>query len=88
MRTLSLTFLAASALVGVIGVASPASAQSYSGNYPVCLKSYGPFDGQDCRFTSIEQCKISASGRPAACFENPYFMPGPPPRERRVRRYY
>lgn len=40
---------------------------------PVCLHVYGPITYDDCRYASIEQCRPSASGRPAACIVNPFY---------------
>jgi hypothetical protein len=72
-------------------VSLPAQAQTYDPRYPVCMTLYsGPFDGGewiDCSFTSLPQCRASASGRAALCGINPYFAPRPPaPAHRRHRR--
>jgi Protein of unknown function (DUF3551) len=82
--TLSLAVLAFVALSG------PAQAQTYDPRYPVCMTLYnGPFGGQwiDCSYTSLPQCRASASGRAATCSINPYFVvrPGEPPRVHRRR---
>ena len=69
MRIPALAMLA----IGAVLVAAPARAQSYDPNYPVCLLIYGPVSYNDCIFTSLAQCKVSASGRPAQCVVNPYF---------------
>lgn len=56
----------------------PARAQTYDPRYPVCMKVYqGPFGGEwiDCSYTSLPQCRASASGRAAMCEMNPYFAP-------------
>jgi len=62
----------------------PAHAQTYDPRYPVCMKLYsGPIDGGewiDCSFTSLPQCRATASGRPAVCDLNPFFAPPPGPR--------
>lgn len=66
MRILALAILT----IAVILTAQRADAQTYSPDYPVCLrwdKSY------DCSFTSLAQCNASASGRTAECYINPYF---------------
>jgi hypothetical protein len=55
----------------------PARAQAYDPRYPVCMKRYqGPFGSEwiDCSFTSLPQCQATASGLPAMCVENPYFV--------------
>ncbi|MGX9426514.1 MULTISPECIES: DUF3551 domain-containing protein [Bradyrhizobium] len=62
-------------LVGVaILAALPAQAQTYDPRYPICMQVFsidGPAIG--CGYTSMAQCKASASGRAAECFANPYF---------------
>lgn len=78
------------AALGAIA-ATPAAAQMYPPDVPVCLQLFGRFNSIECRYTSIAQCNMSASGRPAQCIVNPYFNPGPrqkPRRERKVRREY
>jgi hypothetical protein len=65
---------AASILMFGAMLVKPAQAQSYDPNYPVCLQAYG-INGSyiACGYTSMAQCKMSASGRAAQCIENPYF---------------
>lgn len=58
--------------LGTALAATPAAAQTYGSDYPVCLHVYGPATYYDCRYTSIEQCNMSASGRAAQCVVNPY----------------
>jgi hypothetical protein len=53
-------------------IAGPAAAQTYAPDYPVCMHVYGPATYYECRFTSLEQCAMSASGRSAQCVLNPY----------------
>ena len=70
----------------------PAQAQAYDPRYPVCMKVYsGRFGGEwiDCSYTSLPQCKASASGRAAMCDVNPYFAPleVPAPVRRRHHRH-
>jgi hypothetical protein len=55
-----------------IAAAGPAAAQTYAPGYPVCLHVYGPATYYECRYTSMEQCAITASGRSAQCVPNPY----------------
>ena len=55
---------------------TPAMAQTYYPNYPVCLYVYDfGLNYADCRFTSFAQCNATASGRGATCYANPYFAP-------------
>jgi Protein of unknown function (DUF3551) len=77
-------------LVATIAAAAPASAQTYPPPYPVCMQVWGPLNYYDCSFTSLPQCNLSASGRPAQCLVNPYLASAEPlgPIYRRHRRYY
>jgi hypothetical protein len=62
--------------IGATLAAAPAQAQTYDPDYPVCMEVYAPYGSYlDCSFTSIPQCKASASGRGAQCLINPYFAP-------------
>jgi hypothetical protein len=57
--------------------AASAQAQTYDPNYPFCLQTYGRNGGYiACGYTSMEQCRWSASGRAAQCITNPYFAGG------------
>ncbi len=55
--------------------AVPARAQTYNPDYPVCLQVYAPWPYIECAYTSLEQCRWSASGRAAMCVINPYPSP-------------
>lgn len=70
-------------VIGATLAAVPAEAQTYDPHYPICMQVYS-IDGSaiGCGYTSMAQCKASASGRAAQCFANPYFASGP----RRTRR--
>lgn len=94
MRVLALALL----LIGMVIAAGPASAQTYAPDYPVCLHVFGPVNYFECRYSSIAQCNVSASGRAAQCVVNPYRAragidePPPPARyhhhyQHRYRRY-
>jgi hypothetical protein len=66
--------LAGAMLGGVLIAMTPASAQTYDPKYPVCMTLTewgGPHI--DCSFTSIPQCKETATGRAAECNVNPYY---------------
>ena len=69
MRILSLAILIMAAVWG----AQPAFAQTYDPAYPVCLHVFRPWEYYQCSYTSLEQCKQSASGRAAMCDINPYY---------------
>ena len=61
---------------GLACCTTPAMAQTYDPNYPVCLYVYDfGLNYADCSFTSFAQCHAAASGRGATCYANPYFMP-------------
>jgi hypothetical protein len=87
MRSLALAVVAAASLFA----AQPAEAQTYSPDFPVCLHVYGPVTYYECRYTSLAQCNVSASGRAAQCVQNPYLasagIGGPPARYRRHRHH-
>jgi hypothetical protein len=53
-----------------------ALAQAYNLRYPVCIRLAGN-DGDwiDCRYTSIEHCRLAASGRAGQCMNNPFYVP-------------
>jgi hypothetical protein len=79
------------AAVSLVTLSAPAQAQTYDPRYPVCMKLYqGRFGGEwiDCSYTSLPQCRATASGRPAMCVENPFFVQAPdvPPRPHRRHR--
>lgn len=61
--------LAFSCMASTMG-ALPAAASDYT----FCIRGcdFGGGVG-DCRFSSYEQCRASASGREAICAANPYF---------------
>ena len=79
------------AFVGALLMAAPSHAQTFDPSFPVCMHVYsgangGGGEGYDCSFTSLPQCRATASGRPASCDVNPYYpvTVGPPrPRYRR-----
>ena len=79
IRILALVILT----VLAVQLAPPALAQTYDPHYPVCmeLSEWGGWR-IDCSFTSMGQCRASASGRAATCLANPYFALG-----RQGRRY-
>jgi hypothetical protein len=74
--------------IGTGAMLTPAQAQTYDPNYPVCLHVYGRASYFECRYTSLPQCQLSASGRSAQCEVNPYFaQASEPPASRRSRRH-
>ncbi|WGD53712.1 DUF3551 domain-containing protein [Bradyrhizobium sp. CB1650] len=83
------------AAIATLQAVAPASAQTYDPRYPVCMHVYtggrgGGGDYYDCSFTSLPQCRATASGRSASCDLNPYYAfddPPPPPRRRHKKVY-
>jgi hypothetical protein len=86
--------------IATLFVAADAGAQTYDPRYPVCMHKYtgggGGLGGGggggyfDCSFTSLEQCRATASGLAASCDVNPYYafdQPRPSPRKRHKQVY-
>ncbi len=71
---------ALAALAVAATLAMPGRAQTYDPRYPVCLHVYGPVGYYDCRYSSLGQCNIFATGRSAQCVANPYAAMTEPPR--------
>jgi hypothetical protein len=65
--------------IATVGTAMPAVAQTYNPANPFCMRLY-TIDGEDveCEYSSLQQCKQSASGRPATCIPNPYAKAAAP----------
>jgi hypothetical protein len=75
MRTLARLALATAMTLS----AASAQAQTYDPSYPVCLQTFGRMGNTiSCGYTSMQQCRWSASGRAAQCIINPYFPGGRP----------
>ena len=70
MRMLALAIL----VMGMVSAAAPAQAQTYDPDYPVCMHVVGTgLNLEDCRYSTIDQCRASASGRAAQCNINPFY---------------
>ena len=84
-RTVCLAILT----IGTVSI-GPAAAQTYDPAFPVCLHVYDRgANYYECRYTSLPQCNVSASGRAAQCVINPYFATAEEPADyRRQRRVY
>ena len=77
-------------IVGALIAAAPSHAQTFDPSFPVCMHVYsgansGGGEWYDCSFTSLPQCRATASGRSASCDLNPYYPASPPPRPRHRR---
>ena len=89
MRILALAILA----IGMVSAAGQARAQTYDPAYPICMHiiTWGGSAREDCTFTTLAQCAMTASGLAAQCNINPYYA-GPTasqrPNDRRHRRVY
>ena len=70
--------------VGIVGIGSRAEAQ----NYPWCA-IYSGIGGENCGFTTLEQCMETARGLGSLCQPNTQYvpLPGPHPSTRVYRRY-
>lgn len=67
-------------LAGIaMSASTPASAQRFNGNYPVCLQTWEWGGGTyiSCQYSSWEQCRAAASGLSAMCLTNPYVQERP-----------
>ena len=84
MRILALAILT----IATVLTATPTLAQTYNPDYPVCLQIYTSWNDSyfECGYTSLEQCRWSASGRAAQCVINPYYAGRAGRRDRRHRR--
>ena len=75
--------------IAVALTATPALAQTYDPNYPVCLQTYDVGGGIiDCSYASLAQCSATASGRAAQCLANPFFSGAQSPAGPRRQRVY
>ena len=67
--------------------ATPAQAQTYDPAWPVCMQVYSKgANFITCGYTSLEQCRATASGRSAMCMLNPYYAGAGGERPRRRQR--
>jgi len=72
MRILAVAILT----IGMISAAGLARAQKYDPNFPFCMQVVGLAGSgyQDCSYTTMDQCRASASGRGLTCDPNPYYV--------------
>jgi hypothetical protein len=78
---------ALTALAAFSVFSGPAAVPAQAYDYPVCLRVYGPASYNECNYTSMAQCRATASGRAAECYPNafaaePVTAPGRYPRRR------
>jgi hypothetical protein len=76
-------------LLAISAISAVATAPVQAGyDYPVCLRVYGPASYNECNYSSIAQCKATASGRAAECYPNAFAAyPVPAPGGRAYRRH-
>ena len=82
----------ASAMLGLLAISAISAvgtAPAQAGyDYPVCLRVYGPASYNECGYTSMAQCRATASGRAAECYPNAFAAhPVPAPDGRVYRRH-
>ena len=76
-------------LLAIAAISAAAAVPAQAGyDYPVCLRVYGPATYNECAYSTLAQCKASASGRAAECYPNTFYadaviLPG-----RRHQRHY
>ncbi|MBX9711769.1 MAG: DUF3551 domain-containing protein [Xanthobacteraceae bacterium] len=46
-------------------------------DYPYCIHVYSRDQYVDCSFSTMAQCKATASGRPAQCYLDPFYKGRP-----------
>jgi hypothetical protein len=71
VRILALAILA----IGMVSAVGQARAQTYDPAFPICmhLVVWGG-TREECTFTTLAQCKMTASGLAAQCNINPYYV--------------
>jgi hypothetical protein len=76
-------------LLAMFAIAAVAAVPAQAGyDYPVCLRVYGPATYNECTYTTLAQCKATASGRAAECYPNVFYADAavtPPGRKHRWR---
>jgi hypothetical protein len=75
--------------MAIASVAGQARAQTYDPAFPVCMHLV-PIGGgfyEDCAYYTMDQCRMSASGRAGECNINPYYAGAPASPRRTGRRY-
>jgi uncharacterized protein DUF3551 len=64
--------------IALILAAPPVEAQTYDPGFPICLQTFGIAGNSIiCGYTSMDQCRSTASGGAAQCITNPYFAGAP-----------
>ncbi len=70
MRILALAIFA----LGMVAATGQAQAQTYDPAFPVCMHiALWGGDREDCTYHTLDQCRMSASGRGGTCGMNPFY---------------
>ncbi|MBI5129837.1 MAG: DUF3551 domain-containing protein [Rhodopseudomonas palustris] len=71
------------AMLALLGLTDVAAAR----DYPVCLRVYHNYRDwyDECSYDTMQQCRMSASGRAADCMTNPWYTA---PQQRAKKRKY
>lgn len=57
-------------------VLAPVPAQALI-EYPYCMRVYTRDQYEDCSYSTLAQCQLSASGRSAMCYRDPFYRGAP-----------
>ena len=76
--------------IGIVGATAALSTRAEAQNYPWCAYYAGDFGGENCGFSTYEQCMATISGIGGSCERNTQYVPpagphSPPMRRRRHR---
>jgi hypothetical protein len=73
-------------MVGVVVGTAALGGSARAQNYPWCAYYGGDFGGENCGFTTFEQCMATLSGIGGFCDQNTQYVPPPGPRPAPVHR--
>jgi hypothetical protein len=61
-------------MLALLAISAGAAIPAQAGyDYPVCLRVYGPATYNECAYTTLAQCRATASGRAAECYPNAFY---------------
>jgi Protein of unknown function (DUF3551) len=63
-------------VIGAVGMAAPASAQTAISQYPFCIQGEDNPGWSGCSFNTLASCQAAASGTFAECLTNPWYRAG------------
>ena len=70
-------------LGAVLAAVGPSKAEI---TYPWCAETGATHGGQNCGYSTLEQCRAALSGNGGYCYANPMYKPSPQVPVRRGRR--